>query len=1023
MSDGRGSTAPPNATSPRTRATTPQEVRVEADLERFAGLGTRQAGWRTLNPSLLLPILDPAVSPKIVIGNERDLVLEGPGASRATPDEPRALRSDGSVSRLTALALGGIALVAHAAHLASGVGGRGLTLALLTLVFLAGFVACAGAARGRSRARPGWALLALAVAGYGASAVSYTIVPDAASHFPSAYDVGLFTFYPLAFAALVAFVRRQVVQFSGALWIDSAVGALVAAALGAAVVAPQVDGTYDRIVPGQLLFFLGDLSFLGFLVVAYALSGSRAGASLLFLAAGSAVIALGDGLMVVAISNGAGGPGLVPTVAWPLGVLLLAVGPTARLVAAARVTPSRWARVGIPAASAAACLPIGFFAPAGSLQGGLASIALGLVVVRLTISLLENTRLLRSAQQAAITDPLTGLANRQLLFDRLEQGLIRQLRRGGHIGVLFLDLDDFKAINDTHGHEVGDAVLVVVGERLQDAVRGEDVVARSVMIDASTPSGHTIGRLGGDEFVVVLEALDHAADAVSVAERVLAAVRAPLLIAGQETVLDASVGLTISDSALSCGAAELLRDADTAMYAAKRTGKGRYQLFESDMHEEVVARSELGRDLRSAVAKGQLRLLYQPQIDLLSGRMTGVEALVRWEHPDRGMLTPDRFIPLAEHTGTIVAIDDWVLREACGQLRAWDDTGLAPLDIAVNVSASRLATGDLPARIAAAVREAGIAARRLEIEITETVAVDDDDAAVSGIKAVRQLGVRVAIDDFGMGHSALSRLQTFPVDALKIDRSFVAPLIEGAERGSIADAMLAMGQSLGLHVIAEGVETHEHLRALRALGCGSAQGYLFSKPVPATEIERLADADMILAESHTDRDSGAGLDVEASWRRRERVIRNLLAELQRVTGLESTYLTRINWNDALQHVTHARNAGRIDIPEGLTVDWPDTICRRALEQGVSYTDDVSFTFPDSAAAEELGLRTYVGVPLRSSTGDIEGTLCGASSEAVPLGPAAIQVIERFARIIGDAVLVARPPEVGPVPMEGPSHAR
>lgn len=262
--------------------------------------------------------------------------------------------------------------------------------------------------------------------------------------------------------------------------------------------------------------------------------------------------------------------------------------------------------------------------------------------------------------------------------------------------------------------------------------------------------------------------------------------------------------------------------------------------------------------------------------------------------------------------------------------------------------------------------------------------------------------MRVAIDDFGMGHSALSRLQTFPVDRLKIDRSFIASLTEGAARGSIADAMLAMGQSLGLDVIAEGVETHDHLRALRTLGCRSAQGYLFSKPVAASEIERLAQAGTTLAAS-VGNGSSRGVDAEASSAERERRIRSLLAELQRLTGLESTYLTSIDWDNAFQNITHARNAGTIDIPEGLTVDWSDTLCRRALVQGVTYTDDVAATFPDSSAGKDLGLQTYVSVPLLNGDGGIEGTLCGASSRRLALGSDAVQVMERFAQIISSGI--------------------
>ena len=598
----------------------------------------------------------------------------------------------------------------------------------------------------------------------------------------------------------------------------------------------------------------------------------------------------------------------------------------------------------------------------------------------------------------ALHDPLTGLANRQLLVDRLELGLARRSRRGGVTAVLFLDIDEFKAINDVYGHDVGDEVLIAVGQRLREALRGEDTIARALTTDTSPPARDTIGRLGGDEFVVVVEDLEDPADGASVAERILAALRAPLILGPHEISLDASVGITLVAAGKDRSPTEILRDGDTAMYAAKRAGKGRYELFEAEMRAEVIARTELLRGLRDAVEGGQLRLLYQPQVDLLSGRMTGVEALVRWEHPDRGLIAPGEFIPEAESTGMIVAIDDWVLREACTQLKAWDNAGLPPLHMAVNVSARRLVTGDLAGSVEAVLGETGVAAERLEIELTETVAVEHDAKAVEAITDVRALGVQAAIDDFGMGHSALSRLQSFPVDRLKIDRSFVASLSHGAERGSIADAMIAIGQSLGLQVVAEGVETQEHLRALRSLGCPSAQGYLFSKPVPAEEIEQLARAEVVLApldDSH----SPAGSDLEPSSLERERLTRNLLAEIQRLTGLETTYLTRIDWDQALQQITHARNTGAMDIPEGLTVEWSDTLCRQALEQGVNYTDDVPTTFPGVQAAEELGLQTYLSVPLVNSTGDIEGTLCAASTRRVHLGPEAVQVMERCARIL------------------------
>lgn len=425
---------------------------------------------------------------------------------------------------------------------------------------------------------------------------------------------------------------------------------------------------------------------------------------------------MGDGAYLVAVAGGAGA-GPLPTIAWALGLLLIAAAPAQR-TRSAPLSSSSWAKVGIPAVSAAGSLPIVFFAPAGSPRAALASVALGLIVVRLTLSLLENERLLRSVQRAATTDQLTGLANRQLLLDRIAQGLVRQLRRGDHVAVLSLDIDEFKVINETHGHAVGDRVLVAVGERLRDVVRGYDTVCRSD-VDLSLSPCHTVSRLGGDEFAVVLEGLHDAAGAAAVAQRLLAAVQVPLLIADHETVLDASVGITLDDGTTGRGPIELLRDADIAMYAAKMAGKRRYQFFETEMHKKVAAANALIRDLRGAVAGGQLRLLYQPQVDVCSGCMTGVEALVRWEHPTRGLLSPDRFILVAEDNGMIAAIDEWVLRQACWQMRAWDSAGLQSLHtVAVNVSGRSLVSGDLADTIGAALRANAVDPARLELEIT-----------------------------------------------------------------------------------------------------------------------------------------------------------------------------------------------------------------------------------------------------------------------------------------------------------------
>jgi PAS domain S-box-containing protein len=451
----------------------------------------------------------------------------------------------------------------------------------------------------------------------------------------------------------------------------------------------------------------------------------------------------------------------------------------------------------------------------------------------------ERVEAQRRLTHQALHDDLTGLPNRALLLDRLEQALLRD-RGTGQACVLSLNLDDFKAINEEHGRQVGDQALIAIAERLRSALRDEDTVARTDAPGEPPRPGHTVGRLGGDEFVVVLEGRPTPADAARVAERVLRKVQAPISVGGRALGLSISVGVALGRGSGDGGAEELMREADTAMYDAKRNGKGRVQMFNVDLHQQLVARVALIEALGTAAERDQLRLLYQPLVDVASGSMKGVEALVRWQHPERGLLTPDQFLSEAEGAGLIDRIDDWVMREACAQMRRWDRAGLPPLQMAVNISARRLVTGDLANDLAQVLGDADVRPQRLEIEITETVAVEHDNEAVAAIGRLRALGVRVAIDDFGMGHSALSRLQSFPVDRLKIDRAFISPLTSRGARGSIAEAMIAIGHSLGLEVVAEGVETREHLHALRALACQYAQGYLFSKPVPHEAIADIA---------------------------------------------------------------------------------------------------------------------------------------------------------------------------------------
>jgi diguanylate cyclase (GGDEF)-like protein len=385
--------------------------------------------------------------------------------------------------------------------------------------------------------------------------------------------------------------------------------------------------------------------------------------------------------------------------------------------------------------------------------------------------------------------------------------------------VALIDLDDFKEVNDTLGHEVGDLLLIAVAQRLDACVRTEDTVA----------------RLGGDEFVVVLDGADpDAAD--QAADRMIAALRQPVMADGHELPIRASIG--IADGNTGDDASELLRHADIAMYAAKNlTGSG-YLHYEPGMAAVVADHAHLGIELREAIAEEQLFLLYQPIVALDGGRVTGVEALVRWSHPVRGTLAPDEFIPVAERTGLIVPLGRWVFREACRQVAAWSDEygDAAPAVLNVNVSARELREPGFAGEVAAALGDSGVAPNRLAIEVTETT-IFELGASVTNLQALRDLGIKIALDDFGTGHSTLTLLQDCPVDELKLDRSFTQAESNG--NPTIATAVIHLARALGLHVVAEGVETPQQADQLRALGYETAQGYYFARPMPA---DRLGEA-------------------------------------------------------------------------------------------------------------------------------------------------------------------------------------
>jgi diguanylate cyclase (GGDEF)-like protein/PAS domain S-box-containing protein len=421
----------------------------------------------------------------------------------------------------------------------------------------------------------------------------------------------------------------------------------------------------------------------------------------------------------------------------------------------------------------------------------------------------------------AFHDPVTNLPNRALFVERVRHAIGRARREVRELGVIFLDIDDFKTINDSLGHGAGDAALIDVAKRLSDSVRSSDTAA----------------RFGGDEFVVLLEDLEGATMAVEVAERILEDLRAPLMVAGKELVVRGSIGISILEGTSTATADELIRDADAAMYIAKRDGKGGYRLFEPEMHAGVLARLELRADLQRALEQGQFELHYQPIVRLADGRVVGMEALLRWRHPERGLVLPGDFIPFAEETGLIVPIGRWVLREAARQAVAiqqrWDEG--PDFYMCVNLSVKQLQHSDVIADVRDALTESGLAPDRLTLEITESMLIDDPEIAVVKLTELRELGVRIAMDDFGTGYSSLSYLGRFPVDVIKMDRSFLRPEAS-REAVDLSSAVVALGSSLALEVVAEGIELDEQLQRLRELGCELGQGFHFAHPMESGRV-------------------------------------------------------------------------------------------------------------------------------------------------------------------------------------------
>ncbi|MEW6414934.1 MAG: EAL domain-containing protein [Pseudomonadota bacterium] len=458
----------------------------------------------------------------------------------------------------------------------------------------------------------------------------------------------------------------------------------------------------------------------------------------------------------------------------------------------------------------------------------LAGAALLVGVIVAAIVLYFSARISREREQLATHDTLTGLPNRMLFMDRLEQSLIRAQRHQTLVGVMFIDLDRFKRVNDTLGHATGDLLICEVARRLRQAVRADDVVA----------------RLGGDEFVVVINDVAALPPILQVVEKVLAVVNEPYTLNGRELIGSCSIGVSVYpvDATES---ADLLKFADTAMYHAKNSGRNRFQLYDATMNAMAEERLQLETDLHYAKARGEFVFHYQPQLNLETGRLHGVEALIRWQHPEKGLLPPAAFLGLLEESGDIVEVGARLLHDACRQAAQWHAAGHADLCVAVNLSAVEFWHDALPDRVREALAQSGLPPHALQLELTEGIFMQDIDAAVARILALKALGISVAVDDFGTGYSSLAHLKRLPLDVLKIDRYFVKDIHESPFDEALVSSILALCRGLDLGTVTEGIENRAQLDTLRRLGCQIVQGYFIGRPMAAAALTGLLDRDWL----------------------------------------------------------------------------------------------------------------------------------------------------------------------------------
>ncbi len=729
----------------------------------------------------------------------------------------------------------GAGLAAFTAHALLGVGDTpgGTELFdgwIYTALVLAASLGILGRAAAVREERAAWALIGLGGLIWGGGELYWwrALQDLEEAPFPSAADALYLSFYPLVYAGLLLLLRARVRHFHASQWLDVVAACLIIAAVGVGVVLPPIvaDGEGSvAAVATNLAYPLGDLVVLALLAALVALTGWRPGRAVGLLALGCAIFAAADVAFLFLVATGAEVTPGVAELLWSLALVVMGIAAWQPAGRSSSAQLEGWRIMILPASVASASLALLVYIQyddSSPAVAWLAAAAMVVCMVRASLTFRENIALADSHRQA-VTDSLTGLPNRRLFNDRAEQAVARARRVGERVAVMIIDLDRFKEVNDTLGHHSGDVLLQEVAQRLTRAVRDSD----------------TIARLGGDEFAVLLPDVRDQEAAASVAAVLGAAIADPIMLEGLSLDTEASIGIALYPDD-GDDVSHLLQRADVAMYTAKSDHLG-HAFYGPENDHYSPERLVLVGELRRAIEQDELVLHYQPKVDLESGGLIGVEVLVRWQHPSRGLLPPGDFIPLAEHTTLIKPLTLHVLNRALKQCKEWERQG-RELNVAVNVSARNLLDPDFGDAVEACLELWQVPSSRLELEITESVLMTNPARALEVLRRFSDMGVTLSIDDFGTGYSSLEYLKQLPVNVLKIDRSFVMNMADQPADAMIVRSTIDLARNLGLRVVAEGIEDQFSYDLLRQLGCSTGQGFLMSRPVPSAEIERMLDS-------------------------------------------------------------------------------------------------------------------------------------------------------------------------------------